>query len=413
MKIIYEPIAAEKIRTWSLHAGLDAEGKGTLTEVGGLGTVRIEKPDTFVVTDSFLLEDQVAGAADYVASAAAVAKFYEEFILGGGDPATVLSFWHSHANMGVFQSGTDRSNVKDTFSKKACCVAVTWNAKGEVYGEVTLFKPIEMRFDKVPVEIAWPYNPAHLAELREKVKPKAAVVQRSIVEDWTDARWTQGREGWYRNGQLVTPQYAGRTSHINTPSSIQAEHEAIARSGPAETLMGNALRSETLSHWTDLAEKNITWDWREGAWHQISEPFVFEAPKMTKRERKDVKKKHSEGQLDVMIGSYGDEDPIAVVCNGVPMMLFSYMREACLGNKDSWFVLEALEERCLALTVMRRVFANKMAKKKYHGWAPIGEGRKVDSFPDMVAWSNEVDSVVGVDTPDSDDDGWTARNWLI
>ena len=200
MRIVYEPKAAAKCRTWSANAGLDAEGKGSLIEVGGLGLVRVEKPDTFIIEDVFLLEQEGSGA-EYTAKADAVAKFYVDLIRGGGDPGTVLHFWHSHANMNVFQSGTDRDNVKDTFNKKSFCVAVTWNAKGDTYGEVTLFRPIEMRIDNVKVEVALPYDAALLVELREKVKPRV-YTHAGVAGD--AQMWVMG-QGWIDVGGHSMP----------------------------------------------------------------------------------------------------------------------------------------------------------------------------------------------------------------
>lgn len=174
MKIVYEATPAGKCWTWVLNAGLDEEGKGSLSEVGWIGKVHVEHGDVFVVDDVALLEQEATGGT-FTASAEAMTKFYEGVILSGGNVGEWLHFGHSHASMQAFQSQTDRENVVDRFGKKPYCVAVTWNAKGEWYGEVTLFKPVFYRIEKVPVEMATPYDVAWLEELKRMVKRPSAI----------------------------------------------------------------------------------------------------------------------------------------------------------------------------------------------------------------------------------------------
>lgn len=182
MNIIYTHLAAEKCRQWSANAGLGEDGKGTLLEVGWIGKVKVEPPDTFLIEDVFLFEQEASGA-HFQVTPDMMAKFYSEYIERGGDPGELMHFGHSHANMSVFQSAVDKSNAVEAFWKKPYCVAVTWNAKGEVYGEVTIFTPIFYRVEKVPVLIRYPEVEVDLTELREKVRRPAPVVYTSLYNN--------------------------------------------------------------------------------------------------------------------------------------------------------------------------------------------------------------------------------------
>jgi len=106
-------------------------------EIGGLGTV-VEDPDGLLITDVFLLAQKVS-ASDTELDTDAVFECLAQFVAEGGDPALVRLWWHSHADMDVVWSETDRTTIGSLPGD--FWVALLVNRRGEVACRLDVFQP--------------------------------------------------------------------------------------------------------------------------------------------------------------------------------------------------------------------------------------------------------------------------------
>ena len=106
-------------------------------EIGGLGTV-VEDPDGLLITDVFLLAQKVS-ASDTELDTDAVFGFLARLVAEGGDPALVRLWWHSHADMDVVWSETDRTTIGSLPGD--FWVALLVNRRGEVACRLDAYQP--------------------------------------------------------------------------------------------------------------------------------------------------------------------------------------------------------------------------------------------------------------------------------
>ncbi len=106
-------------------------------EIGGLGTV-VEDQDGLLVTDVCLLAQKVS-ASDTELDTEAVLDFLARLVAEGGDPALVRLWWHSHADMDVVWSETDRATIGSLPGD--FWVALLVNRRGEVVCRLDAFHP--------------------------------------------------------------------------------------------------------------------------------------------------------------------------------------------------------------------------------------------------------------------------------
>lgn len=102
---------------------------GCVTRVGG----------TFVVDELHLLDQQVtAGSTDL--STDGVSTFLYEYVKAGKDPERIKFWWHSHAHMGAFWSGTDEATI-ERFNNM-WMISMVSNKRGEYLARLDVFDPL-------------------------------------------------------------------------------------------------------------------------------------------------------------------------------------------------------------------------------------------------------------------------------
>lgn len=117
LNVVISPEVWGKVNVWVQHC----DG-----EVSGMGKVQ-RKGNTLFVTEAYLL-DQVSTGSETELDPSAVAKLMTETITDGGD---LTWWWHSHANMDVFWSGTDHKQINE-LSKNNYVLATVFNKKKEM-----------------------------------------------------------------------------------------------------------------------------------------------------------------------------------------------------------------------------------------------------------------------------------------
>ena len=138
-------------------------------EVSGLGTVVKDENGRHIVNNVFLLE-QESSAADTELSPEAISKLMTDMIKNNQNPAELKFWWHSHADMGVFWSGTDDACAESLSKEFAFSLVV--NKSGDTKCRLDLYAPFRITFDGVKVT-ELPQEDKNLKEACEKeVKEK-------------------------------------------------------------------------------------------------------------------------------------------------------------------------------------------------------------------------------------------------
>jgi len=174
-KICYSYPAFKKCFEW-VHGARTRDGKPS--EVSWSGLVEVQRNfyssgiHRFLITDCFLWPGQVVSTSGVNTNThlkprpGVMGELFERLDATGVDLATLNHFGHSHASLAVGQSSDDRENVLEAYGfgekwtrqepNRQFCVAVTWNVRGEMYGELTVFEPVPYRIEGVPVEYELP-----------------------------------------------------------------------------------------------------------------------------------------------------------------------------------------------------------------------------------------------------------------
>lgn len=118
-------------------------------EIGGLGTV-VEDPEGLLITDLFLLSQKVS-ASDTELDTDAVCDFLARLVAGGGDAALVRLWWHSHADMDVVWSETDRKTIGSLPGD--FWVSLLVNRRGELACRLDAFQPQRQTWDLPLAEV--------------------------------------------------------------------------------------------------------------------------------------------------------------------------------------------------------------------------------------------------------------------
>jgi hypothetical protein len=184
--LFLDPIVSKKLAYYT---------KAAVGEVSGLGTVTKDDKGRWVVNKVFLLEQQ-SSAADTELKPEAISKLMTDMMKADEDPGLLKFWWHSHADMGVFWSGTDDA-CAETLSREYAFSLVV-NKKGEKRCRLDLYNPFRVTFDGVRVEELIPEDKVLQEECEKEVKEKV----KSTHESW---------KGWDFDKEYGFHDYRGNT----------------------------------------------------------------------------------------------------------------------------------------------------------------------------------------------------------
>jgi len=144
-------------------------------EISMMARIKKEK-DTFILTNVYLLDQENTATSTDIDATALGKLMYES-----REDEGFLNCWiHSHVNMGVFWSGTDKDTIKE-FGSNGFLLSLVFNKKGEVrahyfQGEQGADSPLPwLEIDDIPVEITYPTVKGRKdweKEYREKCRTK-------------------------------------------------------------------------------------------------------------------------------------------------------------------------------------------------------------------------------------------------
>jgi hypothetical protein len=137
----------------------------------------LDKNNTFAVEDIKIFEQEVSHGGTLI-SQKDLASFYDELMEKGEDPSVWKLWWHSHASMDVFWSGTDEETIEDfdnETEKDNWLLSIVTNLDGDILNRLDIFSPFRIKKEGLPWEIIFddPIIPQEIIdEVREKVKTK-------------------------------------------------------------------------------------------------------------------------------------------------------------------------------------------------------------------------------------------------
>ena len=213
-------------------------------EVSGLGTLIKDDKGRHVVNKVFLLEQESSGA-DTELNPEAISKLMTEMIGKNEDPATLKFWWHSHANMGVFWSGTD-DTCAETLSREFAFSLVVNKAR-EMRCRLDLYAPFRITFDGVKVTELIQEDQNLKEECEKEVKEKVKTPGEKW-KNWNDKdhyhHHDYGYEGYYGEG------FGGKNFSHHKPFTSWPEKKKDDRVKLSEVVV------EDIEKLIDLAERN-------------------------------------------------------------------------------------------------------------------------------------------------------------
>lgn len=171
-------------------------------EVSGLGVVKIDDKGRHIVSKVHLLEQESSGA-DTELKPEAISELMVDMMKKDEDPGLLKFWWHSHANMSVFWSGTDDTCAETLSHEYAFSLVV--NKAGDRKCRLDLYNPFRITIDNIRIE-ELKIEDAELKEecakeVKEKVKPPYYHgYRRNYNDDDMDVYHGFGHNRWNERG---------------------------------------------------------------------------------------------------------------------------------------------------------------------------------------------------------------------
>lgn len=137
-------------------------------EISGLGKVEVREGE-FYVTDIALFTQVVSPTHSDIPSKA-LAKFQVELIKKGENPKDWWCWWHSHAKMKPFFSGTDKATVENS-TDFDMLLSIVSNHAHEFYAQFDMHRPVRLT-QVVTVEVLEDENTAITEWCKEQYDSK-------------------------------------------------------------------------------------------------------------------------------------------------------------------------------------------------------------------------------------------------
>lgn len=143
-KLLIEKTAAEKLWSYTMLCK---------SEISGLGRVQVVD-GKLLITDVAIFK-QVVSSAHSTIEAAALAEFQAERVRAGESMKDWCLWWHSHAEMAVFFSGTDTGTIESS-TEFPYLVSLVVNRKRESKARLDFYSPVravlDLELEEITVE---------------------------------------------------------------------------------------------------------------------------------------------------------------------------------------------------------------------------------------------------------------------
>jgi hypothetical protein len=171
------------------------------TEIGGLGLGK-KIGSVFHLEEVFILEQNVT-EHDTLISYNDLARFLFEFVNGGGDPARIRVWWHSHVNHPLRWSKHDEETIKMLNSDYLISIignkSGQWVCRLDIQGPpIKTIQPVPMEVPELPDKDLLPDQ-----NLRKAIEEEIA----QKVHVWELVR-LPGQSGYFFGTRVVTSDYS-------------------------------------------------------------------------------------------------------------------------------------------------------------------------------------------------------------
>ena len=152
------------------------------TEIGGMAVTIQDDDDDWIIKDPVIMKQEVSGGLCEL-DKTKLAEYYSKMAIKHSKKNMRFCWWHSHAKMAAFWSGTD-TNTIDEYEDGDLSFALVVNVKEEYKCRVSVWKPFTIHKD-VDLNIVSNEN-------KHKIPTK---IEREVVE-----ACTQPTKSWYNGG---------------------------------------------------------------------------------------------------------------------------------------------------------------------------------------------------------------------
>lgn len=185
------------------------------TEVSGCGLVeRIEhkcEDDKieyeFRIKEVYLPDEQENTGASTDIKPNMIHKLMTMLIGDNKDVSTLKLHWHSHADIGVFHSGTDEDNY-ETLNNKDYLVSLVLNRQGQILGSVHLYQPLALDVTGVPVFVDVPIQESVTDKTKKSIEALDKYTEenkRVYVSSGYGGHWDAQKQVWVDDKKEETP----------------------------------------------------------------------------------------------------------------------------------------------------------------------------------------------------------------
>jgi proteasome lid subunit RPN8/RPN11 len=198
--------------------------KGGSHECSGMGKVKVDG-EKIVIVDAWMVKQKNSGAETEMDGDDLAKMMFQKREVEG----TWSFWWHSHANMDTFWSGTDRDQIAK-LAANGFCVATVFNTAGKTLTCVASNNPFPFHIDGVELVIDDPMN-------SDMVKSWDAEYDDKVSK----SNYTVGPRSYY--GSLYEDEYWDdynkRSGFPNPRGSVSTQSSWESRWGNGQTLLGS------------------------------------------------------------------------------------------------------------------------------------------------------------------------------
>ena len=207
-------------------------------EISGLGKIEKTSNGDFRIVDIAIFE-QVVSPAHSDITAQALAKFQVELIKKGESMEHWNFWWHSHAKMSVFFSGTDTSTIDSSTEFKYMVSLVTnhkheFEARVDVYEHARMYKTLEVSIEEAENEEV---TKACQADIDAKVTRPTASGRKPIGKVNYSTRWPDDEEEERRVGYGGQGNLLPHSATLETIDDMEGLEEALSKVGTDDYAM--------------------------------------------------------------------------------------------------------------------------------------------------------------------------------
>jgi proteasome lid subunit RPN8/RPN11 len=188
-------------------------------EISGLGKV-VVRLGNLVVTDVAIFEQRVSAAHSNIETGA-LAKFQEERIRAGESMKDWVFWWHSHAHMTAFFSGTDTGTI-ETSTEFPYLVSLVTNKKHDKVARLDVYQPVRLN-TTLDVEILDEINPEIRTACQTEIDAK---VTRPSYSGYAGYRGGSGHLGFH-NQEGKKPWESSNTGYKNGKFKFPSTENAL------------------------------------------------------------------------------------------------------------------------------------------------------------------------------------------